>query len=338
MNTPSLAVWLGSCMVVLAAIGDPLTALLVGLSAVAVAGTVKGRSPLRSFLTVAIVAVGIRTALFGLTGHSGETILFILPALDLPSLAGGGSLGGPVTAEALATGVAEGARLIALMACFAAFLSAASSIDLLRLVPRFMFEAGLAVNIAVAYAPQLLRTARSIRDAQVCRGDSRKVRGVMLPTLSTALERSVSLAESMDSRGYGSAPGAPSGEARWRGWAAASSLALASSASLWAMGKAPIMTAGAATAAAVVLVISLRNLSALVPRTKYRPKRWSRADALVAGISILSATLAIVLKSQGAIEHFDAYPILQLPSPAFGSTFAAALLCAPAIATLWGRR
>lgn len=331
----ALVVWLIASLVVVGALRNPFVALPVILAAAAIAGRRREGSPFRGFLVLGVIALLVRTSLFGLTGHGGRSVVFELPSLSLPTLLGGTTLGGPVTGEALAQGVAEGLRFIAVLACFGAFLSAAYTIDLLRMVPRFLFEAGLVVNIAVAYAPQLARSARDIREAQRMRGGRRSIAGTVVPALATALERSIALAESMDARGYGRTSGGSRSEARWRSLAAAAALAATAGGSLWAAGGPPIPSAAATILAGGVLATSLARLSGLVPRTQYRPRRWEPADRAVAAGAVAAAALAVILSARGLAERgFDPGSPLRLSLPSAPSSLVAGSLVLPAILVL----
>ena len=116
-------------------------------------------------------------------------------------------LGGPVTLESLVAALYDGMRLATILICVGAANSLASPARLLKAVPAALYEFGLSVVIAVTFAPQLvadldrIRTARRLRGRTV--GGVRGTAAVALPVLEGALERSVTLAAAMDSRGYG---------------------------------------------------------------------------------------------------------------------------------------
>lgn len=160
------------------------------------------------FLRLGVIVVAIRLVfqiLFG--ARVPGTVLFTVPSIPLPGWAGGVSLGGPVTAEALVAAFYQGFRMAVLLACFGAASSLASPHRLLRSLPSVLYEAGVAVTVAVTFAPQAVMTTREIRDARRLRGRPTRGpaawRGLAMPVLEGAMERSVALAASMDSRGYG---------------------------------------------------------------------------------------------------------------------------------------
>ncbi|HOA92648.1 MAG TPA: acetate--CoA ligase family protein, partial [Quisquiliibacterium sp.] len=71
----------------------------------------------------------------------------------------------------------------------------------------FLHQAGVVSSIALTFVPQLIVSARDIREAQRIRGHRFRGRRDMLPLivplLTMALERAIGLAESMESRGFG---------------------------------------------------------------------------------------------------------------------------------------
>jgi len=193
------------------AINDPFTSLssLAALSIVAVAfarRAPEGRS-FAVFLKVGIAFLLVRVLLFSLTGHTGNVTLFTLPSVGLPRGLGGFSIGGAVTGEVVAQSIAEGLKIAAFLATFGVFLSVVEPSRLLRSMPRRLQSAGLVVGIALTFVPTMLRTASDVRDAQRLRGHRsggmRALRPLVVPVVAGALERSLALAASMESRGYG---------------------------------------------------------------------------------------------------------------------------------------
>ena len=149
-----------------------------------------------SFLRLGVIVIVVRMVfqmLFGnrLPGHE----LFTLPEVTLPEWAAGVSIGGPVTAEAMLGAFYEGLRLAAVIACVGAASSLCSPTRLLRALPAALYEAGMAVSVALSFAPQAVVSARQVREARRLRGraDSgvRAWVGAAMPVLEGALERSV---------------------------------------------------------------------------------------------------------------------------------------------------
>ena len=136
--------------------------------------------------------------------------LFTLPQLQLPELFVGIRVGGPVTTQRLLSGFGEAILLVALILLFATANALSNPHSLLRVLPRKFYGLGLASVISSSVAPQAVRGIERVRNARRLRGqESRGLtswRGVALPVLEDSLERSIDLAASLESRGYGCFP------------------------------------------------------------------------------------------------------------------------------------
>ena len=135
------------------------------------------------------------------------TTLFRIPVLPLPSWMPGIRIGGAVTSERLTAALTEGLLICAIIVIFGAAVSLTSPHKLLRVLPVYVYEFGVAVVIATSVVPQLVTAVARIRQAQRLRGQSlkgfRSWKRVAIPLLEESLARSLDLAASMDSRGYG---------------------------------------------------------------------------------------------------------------------------------------
>jgi len=191
---------------------NPLLLVLI----IAVAGTVvSARRPdapwARSFIffvKLGIAVIIIRVLVQLLLGATlGTTTLFTLPGLTLPDWMAGVRLGGPVTLESLLMAFYDGLRLATIIICIGAANSLASPSRLLKSVPAALYEIGVSVVVALTFAPQLVTDVTRVQSARHLRGRStrgpRAIAGAAMPVLEGALERSVTLAAAMDSRGYG---------------------------------------------------------------------------------------------------------------------------------------
>jgi energy-coupling factor transporter transmembrane protein EcfT len=116
-------------------------------------------------------------------------------------------IGGAVTSERLTSALTEGLLICAIIVIFGAAASLTSPHKLLRVLPIYVYEFGVAVVIATSVVPQLVTAVARIRQAQRLRGQSLKGlkswKRVAIPLLEESLARSLDLAASMDSRGYG---------------------------------------------------------------------------------------------------------------------------------------
>ena len=234
-------------------------------------------------------------ALFGVRtpGHT----LFTIPSVALPSWLAGVTLGGPVTADALAGAACQGLRLAAILGCIGAANALVSPFRLLRCVPAGLYEIAVAVTVAVSFTPQVISSLGQVRDARRLRGRPVSgvagVRGLAVPVLEGALERSMALAASMDSRGFGRrAVSVP----RQR---LASTATLAGLLGL-AVGAYGVLDAGAppgfglpVVAVGAVLVLAGLAASSYGSRSRYRPDRWSGREWLT--VIVAGAALAAVM-------------------------------------------
>jgi energy-coupling factor transport system permease protein len=154
-------------------------------------------------LRAVIVLMLIVALLKGLSIHIGTTVLFTLPE-------GWPVIGGPITLEGMAYAGLDAFSLVAVLSVFVAFSAGADYYALLRSVPPFMHQVGLVTSIAITFMPQTVIRFTEIREAQALRGH--KVRGIrdlvplIVPLLAGGMERSMNLAEAMESRGFSRSP------------------------------------------------------------------------------------------------------------------------------------
>lgn len=273
-----------------------------------------------SFLRLGVIVIVIRVVFQMLFGaRVPGTTLFTVPELTLPSWAAGVSLGGPVTAEALVGAAEQGLRLATVLACFGAASSLCSPYRMLRALPSALYEAGVAITVALTFAPQAVIASRQVRDARRLRGRPERGPsawlGSAMPVLEGALERSVALAASMDSRGYGRR-GITSRRSRLliSGLLLAGLCLVAVGAfgllddSAPAIVRTPPFVLGAA-ALATALVLSGRSSQ----RTRYRADPWAGPEWLVAG-SGLAALLAFLVAEHAGVVLEPAVSPLQWPT------------------------
>jgi energy-coupling factor transport system permease protein len=137
-------------------------------------------------------------------GEDGGHVLFALPRIPLTA---GLSLLGPTSAEELLGGFYDGLRLATMVVCVGAANALANPKRLLKAVPGALYEVGTAVTVALTVAPQLVESVQRVRRARRLRAGRtrglRAVKGIVVPVLEDAMDRSLRLAAAMDSRGYG---------------------------------------------------------------------------------------------------------------------------------------
>jgi energy-coupling factor transport system permease protein len=276
-------------------------------------------SPFGAFLRLGLFVIAMRVLFEAVLGGGvpGQTVLLNLPQIPLPTGAGGVRLGGPVTLEGVLAAAYDGARLAAVLACIGAANALASPRRLLRYVPATLYEVGTALVVALTYAPQLVEDARRIRAARRLRGHAgrgpRELARLAVPVLDGALERSLDLAASMESRGYGRSVHR---DARSRRKATALTLlglggVVAGVYGLLDGGSAPLLglpllVVGSAAAAASLAVGARRER-----RSRYRPDPWAAPEwvallsgAIAGGVVVVSAQRGaggIILQTSPAV-------------------------------------
>jgi energy-coupling factor transport system permease protein len=336
-------VWLIGAAGVAGALGNPVYQLpLLGvLAAVYLAGHADApwarAFPL--FLRVGVIVLVLRTLLAGAAGSAAPPVLFRLPELRLPG--GVAVLGGPVSAGALASGFRNGLTVLLLVAAFGAFNACVSPSRLLRLVPGFLFEAGLVVTVTLAFVPQTVVGLSRTLEAQRLRGHRpRRLRDLgplLLPLLAGGLERALTLAEAMEARGYGRhRPGAAQGRgAAMVGLAGLVALALGAFALL--AGNAAWSARGLLAVGAVAVAGAAAASARRSGRTRLRRERWERADGVVAAAAL--AALGVVLAARLAgIGDLGWTGAGQLDAPGFAWLPALALFGLAAPVAVGGRR
>lgn len=250
-------------------------------------------SSFRLYLWLGVAIVAIRVVFRVLLGSGyGGHVLFKLPRIPLPHWVLGLQLLGPVTREALLGGLYDGLRLATLVICVGAANALANPKRLLRSMPPALYEIGTAVVVAVAVLPQLSDSVRRVRAARRLRGAGGgrvgRLRGVVVPVLEDALERSLALAAGMDARGYGRAGNLTRGR-RWLTGAlmmlGLTGICVGTYAVLDQTAPrllaAPMLMVGVLLAAAGFWSAGRR-----VERTRYRPDHWRLPELVVAASGI----------------------------------------------------
>ncbi|MGA5729124.1 energy-coupling factor transporter transmembrane component T [Streptomyces seoulensis] len=252
------------------------------------------------YLYLALTVVAIRVAFravfaTGITPH--DHFLFSLPHIPTPDWYAGIQLGGPVSLEAVLSAATDGLRLACMLCCIGVANSLANPKRALRVLPGALYELGVAVTVAISVAPQLVQSVQRVRRARKLRAGNtqglRALRGIVVPVLEDALERSLRLAAAMDCRGYGRAGTATPRSRRITGalmllgmcglCAGAYGLLDATAPAFLGL---PAMAVGAA-----LCVAGLRLGGRRVTRTTYRPDPWLLPETVVAGTGVLSAVV-----------------------------------------------
>ncbi len=286
---------------------------VVGYVVVARRGDAPWARSFSTYLLLGLVVIGIRVVFNALLGAGDDgRVLFTLPQAELPDWAAGIELGGPVTAEDILAALYEGLRLAVLLCCVGAANTLANPKRALRSLPPALYELGVAVVVALTVAPQLVESVQRVRRARRLRGAPgkgfRALRAIAVPVLEDALSRSLLLAASMDSRGYGRSAHVPLRLRR-----ATSALVIAGLVGiclgLYGLldGTAPRLLGTLGMAAGLALAVAGLHLGGRrIRRTSYRPDPWLAPEWLVAGAGVVSAAVMV------AVGRYD--PLLLHPS------------------------
>jgi energy-coupling factor transport system permease protein len=284
------------------------------------------------FVKIGLLAIVIRVALFALLGgEPGVHVLVRLPVVPLPSWMAGVRLGGPVTLEGVLAAAYDGLRLGVIFCCIGAANVLTSPRRLLKSLPGALYEAGVAITVALAFAPQAVAAVGRLRTARRIRGRAdrgvRRIRGLAVPVLEGALERSVDLAAAMDARGFGRRGTTPASIRRLTSTLTlggllamvASSYGLIDRAAPGGLGV-PVLVGGALLTAAGFALGARRG-----GRTRYRPDPWRLAEWAVA-LTGLAAATAVILGPAAALAP-STLPLVAPPAPLlpFAGVLAAAL-------------
>lgn len=121
-----------------------------------------------------------------------------------------------LTVEALVFGLVIGARVVVVVLCCALFTAAVDPDELLRLFRRVSFRSALTAALATRLIPVLARDARRMADARACRPHPGPRVAVLRAVATSALDRAIDVAATLEVRGYGAAGAArPGRTAPW---------------------------------------------------------------------------------------------------------------------------
>ncbi|MGH9152075.1 MAG: hypothetical protein ACRD03_06715, partial [Acidimicrobiales bacterium] len=291
-------------------------ALVVGVAFVVVSVHGDDTPLARAFpvlLGVGLAFAAVRVVLTAATTHAGGDALFTTPSATLPAVLGGFEVGGPVEVAVVLQSAAEGFAIVGVMAVFGAFNAVVSHHELVQSAPRAFYEPGLILTVSVAFVPAAVATVARVREADRARTGGRVVRRgrllrLVVPVMETALERALLLAESMDARGFASAP--PTTADRAAGWCALAALAALGGAFVALVGRSRGVALGLGTVGVAALVAAVVAASRHSARPRYRPRRMVGRDRAVAAASLVAPLgLAALALSDDATLRWAASPL-----------------------------
>jgi len=203
-NSAAWLIWALSAAILALLIRNPLYTTLIVLSTwvcyLSVSREMPAAGSWQALLKLGLAIWLVTVPFSALMNHGGTVVLFRLPS-SWPLV------GGPITLEAVLAGLASGYALWALLFVFATLNLAVDATQLMRVAPAFLYQAGIVTTIALTFVPQMVASAREIREAQRIRGHRfrgwRDTLPLAMPLLTTAFEHAIQLAEAMESRGIG---------------------------------------------------------------------------------------------------------------------------------------
>lgn len=263
------------------------------------------------FIKIGLLVIAIRMVFQVVFGQpTGTTVLFTLPSVDLPEWLAGVRLGGPVTLESLVFAFLDGLRLATMLACLGAAASLASPYRLLRAMPAALYHVGVAVVVALTFAPAMVSDIQRVRQARRLRGRPdrglRGITGAAMPVFNGALDRSIGLAAAMDSRGYGRTAGRDQRTVR------ASGALLLTGVIGMCIGLYGLLDSSWSSSVGFALLALgvLLGVAGMVyagkdsVRSRYRPDPWTWPEWVTAGTGVLAAlgTIAQGIGDPGSLQ------------------------------------
>ena len=264
------------------------------------------------FLRVALFFSIVGVIFNVLTVRAGDRVLAALPE-SIPLI------GGDITLNAAFFGVLSGLALVSLVIVGSTMAGLLDWSAVVRLLPDGLTNIAVAGSIAFAFVPQTAISFREIREAQSARGH--RVRGardlmpILMPMIGGGLERSITLAEALESRGFGAAASGSASERRWPAFLAAIGLA-AVAISIYLMASGHLLVAGISAVSGLVslFLVALSGRNAAIHRTRYRVPIWSWRDTGVSvGAAISLLMTLIVLETNPSALRYEPYPRLTVP-------------------------
>lgn len=270
-------------------------------------------------VSVAVFFAVFRIVLIALTTHGNRDVLLTTPSFTMPELLGGFTVGGSTTAPVVLQAGSDGLIVVGIIAVFAAFNAVVSHYELVQTTPRAFYELGLIVVVALAFVPSTIEAIRDVREADRARTGGRVVRRGRLvrqvvPVLERGLEKAVTLAESLDSRGF--AYGGVTARERGAGWVGVASLVALGSGFVALVARENTLALVLGGVGVLALLATVQAASRATGRIRYRPRRLRAADRICMAGSLLAPIIlaALVMTGDGTL----AWTPSPVAWPAFG--------------------
>lgn len=210
LNPLCKLLWCVSTLVLALILNHPLFLLMLFLSTLPLVMTARVGKEWASFIKLALYLCIAIIVINTLLNYNGAHVLyqapFRVPVLGIPT----------VTLEALLYGAAMCLRLVTIISAFAVitFTVHPDDIMLAMIKLKLPYKSVLVTSLSTRFMPTLIDDAERITDIQRSRGLElskgslpRRVKNriaIIMPLLSNSLDRTVQVAEAMESRAFGS--------------------------------------------------------------------------------------------------------------------------------------
>lgn len=248
------------------------------------------------FLAAFVVAVRLAFRILFNSPLPGAEVAFRLPDLSF----GGVHLLGNISFAALETATLDGLRLAAIIVAIGMANSLANPKRLLKSTPGALYEVATAMTVAINLAPQLIDSLQRVQKARALRGRSKGMSalgGTIIPVLEDTIDQSLSLAASMDARGFGRTGNLTKPQrlaSRILAFGGLLAMAIASYL-LLATSEQKLLSLGLTFVGVNSLAINIRIASRRSLRTRFRRVRPNIKDALVGLFGVAVAVIGGVL-------------------------------------------
>ena len=205
MRPRTVAVWVLAAVAIVLLTNNPVYRALVAL--VALNFVLARRRPglsLRGLPKLLGVFALVTVVYNPLISHAGAHRVFEIPGW-LPGI------GGAVTVESFMYGISAAVGFTAIALTVAPLLLVLDATDLLEALPSSLQGTGTALSAALNLVPTVARSFVKVREAEALRGGgagrgARAFLATIVPVALTTIESSITLAEAMEARAYGSGP------------------------------------------------------------------------------------------------------------------------------------
>lgn len=204
MKPRAVAAWSVAAVAMVVVTNNPVYRALIGLVALNFILARHRRGVAVGPLLSILGAFGLFTLAYNpLISHAGAHRVAAI-ASQVPGI------GGAITLESMAFGASAAVGFVAAALAVAPLLLVLEPTDLLDVLPRGLHATGTALAASLNLVPAVARSFSRVREAEALRGSPRRgprgLAALVVPVTLTTIESSVSLAEAMDARAFGSGP------------------------------------------------------------------------------------------------------------------------------------